>query len=87
MVACQALPIEDLPLDRASGSKQFQVIGINFAGPIIYRKNGKQEGNAYILLYSCNLTRAVYMDLMRDQSLEEFLISLQRFIVRRGRSI
>ena len=49
-------------------------------------KEEKQEGKAYIFMYSFSLIRAVYMDHMRDQILEEFLTSLQRFIVRRGRS-
>ena len=61
------------------------MIGFDFAGPLIYIKKGNQEGKAYILLYSCSLTRAVYMELMRDQSIEEFLTSLQRFIACRGR--
>ena len=49
---------------------------------------GKQERKAYILfilVYCYSLTRAVYMDLMRHQSFEEFLTSLQRFIACRGR--
>ena len=67
------------------GARQFQLIGIDFAGPLIYIKKGKQEGKVYIIMYSCSLTRAASMDLMRDQSLEEFLTCLQRFIARRGR--
>ena len=83
--ACPAAVVGDLPLDRTSGSRQFQLIGLDFAGPLIYIKKGKQEGKTYILVYSCNLTRAVYMDLMRDQSLEEFLTILHQLIARRGR--
>ena len=72
-------------LDRTSGSRQSQVIGIDFARPLTYIKKRKQEGKAYILVYSCSLTQAVYMDLMRDENLKEFLTSLQRFIARRGK--
>ena len=85
VVACPAPAGGDLLLDHASGSRQFQVIGIDFAGPLIYIKKGELEGKAYILVYSCSLSRAVYMDLMRDQSLEEFLTSLQRFTARSER--
>ena len=46
--------VADLPLDRTRGSRQFQVIGIDFAGPLIYIKKGKQEEKAYNLVYSCN---------------------------------
>ena len=41
------------------------MIGIDFDGPLIYIKKGKQERKVYIIMYSCNLTRAVYTDLMR----------------------
>ena len=64
-VSCPAPAVGDPPLERKSGSRQFQVIGIDFAGPLIYKKKGQQEAKAYILVYSCSLTRAVYMDLMR----------------------
>ena len=83
--ACPAAVVGDLPLDHTSGSRQFQMIGLDFTRPLIYIKKGKQEGKTYILVYSCNLIRAVYMDLMRDQSLEEFLTILHQFIARRGR--
>ena len=85
MVACPAPAVGDLPLDHASGSRQFQVIGIDFAGPLIYIKKVELEGKVYILVYSCSLSQAVYMDLMRDQNLEEFLTTLQRFTARSER--
>lgn len=40
---------------------------------------------AYIVLYACSLTRAVYLELLPDQTTQEFLRSLKRFIARRGR--
>ena len=84
-VACPAPAVGDLPLDCTSGSRQFQVIGTNFAGLLIYTKKRKQEEKPYILLHSCSLTRAAYMDFTRDQSLEEFLKRLQWFMSCRGR--
>ena len=59
VVACPAPAVGDLLLDQTNGSRQFQVIGINFAGPLIYIRSEKQEEKAYILVYSCNLTQAV----------------------------
>jgi hypothetical protein len=38
-----------------------------------------------VALYACSLTRALYLDLLPDQSTEEFLLSLKRFIARKGR--
>ena len=62
-VACPVPAIGD-----NCGTRQFQVIGIDFAGPLIYIKKRKQEEKVYIIMYSCSLTRAAPMDLMRDQS-------------------
>ena len=50
----------------------FQTIGVDYAGPIKYRQK-KLKKKAYILLYSCSLTRAVYLDLLPDLSTEEFI--------------
>ena len=74
-----------LPQDRTTGWRPFQVIGLDYAGPFPYKKSANTEGKAYILLYSCSLTRAVYLELVRGQSSEDFLPSLKRMIARRGR--
>ena len=78
-------PPGNLPQERTLGSTPFQVVGVDYAGPIKYRKKSSQEGKAYVALYSCSLTRAVYLDLLPNQTLEEFLHSLKRFVARRGR--
>ena len=54
----------NLPSDRTQGSSPFQVVGVDYAGPIKYRKRGKVEGKAYIVLYACSLCRALYLDLV-----------------------
>ena len=85
-------PTGNLPTDRTVGSIPFEVLGVDFAGPIAYKlkakKEGKkpiQEGKAYILLFSCNLTRAIHLELLPNQTTEEFIKSLKRFTARRGR--
>ena len=67
------------------GQTPFQVIGVDFAGPLRYRKKPKTEGKAYIPLYACSLTRAVYVDLVPNLETAEFIRSLKCFIARRGR--
>lgn len=71
--------------DRTVGQTPFQVIGVDFAGPLRYRKRPKTEGKAYILLYACSLTCAVYVDLVPNLETTEFIRSLKCFIARRGR--
>lgn len=78
-------PQGDLPRDRTEGQTPFQVVGVDYAGPLKYRKNTKTEGKAYVLLYACSLTRALFLDLLPNLETKEFLASFKRFIARRGR--
>ena len=78
-------PQGDLPRDRTEGQTPFQVVGVEYAGPLKYRKKTKTEGKAYVLLYACSLTRALFLDLLPNLETKEFLASFKRFIARRGR--
>ena len=75
----------NLPTDRTVGSRPFQVIGLDFAGPFTYASKSKEERKAYILLYTCSLTRAVYLDALKDQTFEGVLSSFKSLIARRTR--
>ena len=78
-------PPGQLPRDRTEGKNAFQVVGVDFAGPLKYRKGRNHEGKAYITLYACSLTRGVYLELLPSLETGEFLRCLKRFITRRGR--
>ena len=78
-------PQGNLPKDRTEGKIPFQVVGVDYAGPLKYRKGAKTEGKAYVLLYACSLTRALFLDFLPSLETTEFLASLKRFIARRGR--
>lgn len=43
-------PPGNLPIDHTMGSIPFQVLGMDYAGPMLYRFNKKRDGKAYILL-------------------------------------
>ena len=47
------------PTSRTEGSTAFEVIGVDFAGPIRYRAKINREGKTYIALFACSLSRAV----------------------------
>ena len=57
-------PPGNLPRERTEVKTPFQVIGVDYARPLKYRGKAKIEGKAYILLYSCSLTRALHLDLL-----------------------
>ena len=63
----------------------YQVIGTGYAGPIYYRTKSKKESKAYILLFSCSLSRAVHLELTPNLTTNEFIKCFKRLIVRRGR--
>ena len=83
--AYQAPPPGNLPKSRRQGSRPFQVIGVDFAGPIRYTPRAKTESKAYLALYACTLTRAVHLDLLKSLETSELIGTLKRFIARRGR--
>ena len=84
--ALQNPPPGNLPVERTNGSVPFQVVGVDYAGPISYKASSKREtGKAYILLFACSLTRAIHLELLSDQTTEGFIKSFKRFIARRGR--
>jgi len=56
--------------DRAKGSAPFEVVCLVVAGPIGYKLKPKKEAKAYILLFALSLTRAVHLELLRNQTVE-----------------
>ena len=71
--------------DRTEGSIPLQDVGVDYAGPIKFKATEKREGKAYLILYACSLTRALYLDLARSLEASEFLVSLKGLIARRSR--
>jgi hypothetical protein len=51
-------PPGNLPTTRTQGTTPFEVLGVDFAGPIRYRTKGKTSKKAYLVRYGCSLTRA-----------------------------
>ena len=66
VTALENPPTGNLPKERTEGSVPFKSIGVDFAGPIKYFSKNKSEMKAYILLYACSSTIAVYLNLLPD---------------------
>ena len=73
-------PPAPLPKERTEGNTPFNVIGVDFAGPVKYRNKSNDERKAY-----CSLTRGVFLELLPSLETSEFVKSLKRLIARRGR--
>lgn len=74
-----------LPRDRTEGDDPFSVIGVDFTGPVKYLQRKSKEQKAYIVIYSCSLTHAVFLELLPSLETGELIKSLKRLIARRGR--
>ena len=83
-----------LPLSRTREAAPFEVTGVDFAGPLFVKPHtgssgtenqGKQElEKMYICLFTCEVTRAVHLELVRDMTAHTFILALKRFFARRG---
>ena len=74
-----------LPEDRTTVSRAFEVIGLDFAGPLKYKEGKKSQGNAYLAIFTCSLSRAVHLESIASLETDNFITCLKRFIARRGR--
>ena len=83
--AFAAPPPGKLPTDRTEGSEVFEVVGVDIAGPLKYRKSKSQEGKAYLFVYAFSLIRALHIEVLTTMEATEFLGSLKRLIARRSR--
>ncbi|CAG7818848.1 unnamed protein product, partial [Allacma fusca] len=70
-----------LPVERIRSAAAFEVTGIDMAGPLYLRKGEK----SWIVVFTCDVYRALHLELVQSLSTESFLQSLRRFVARRGR--
>jgi hypothetical protein len=85
-VRAATVPVPELlPKDRTNPGTAFGVVGIDFAGPAKYKKMAKTEGKAYLAIFSCSLSRAIHLELLQNLETPTFLVSLKKYIARRGR--
>ena len=52
-----------LPDDRTTSGTAFEVIGVDFAGPIKFRRSNKAEAKAYLCIFARSLSRAIHLEL------------------------
>ena len=84
-LALAAPPPGLLPKERTEGSAAFEVVGLDFARPIRYRKSPRVKGKAYLTLYACSLSRALHLEVLPKLEPVASLGSLKRLVARCGR--
>lgn len=76
-----------LPLDRVSVTRPFRKVGVDFGGPLFIKQSKLRRASTtkcYIAFFVCLATKAVHIELVSSLSTESFLLTLKRFIARRG---
>ncbi|XP_072395156.1 uncharacterized protein [Diabrotica undecimpunctata] len=77
----------DLPKERFQVSRPFTNVGIDYGGPFQIKSSKLRRApicKAYIAVFVCLVTKAVHIELVSSLSTEAFLLTLKRFISRRG---
>ncbi|GFV56438.1 integrase catalytic domain-containing protein [Trichonephila clavipes] len=72
-----------LPKDRLLENPPFEICGLDFAGPILY-KCVKEVKKCYFVIFTCAVTRGIHLELISSMSTKHFLLAFRRFISRRG---
>ncbi|EFP09743.1 hypothetical protein CRE_21846 [Caenorhabditis remanei] len=74
-----------IPRFRTTPSVPFQHVGLDYMGPLSYRlDDGISLGKAYVLVYTCLVTRATHLELIPDGTAETYVQGLKNVFSRRG---
>ena len=73
-----------LPDFRVVKTPPFSKIGVDFAGPLYTKVSKNVMNKAYIVLFTCCVTRALHLELVTDLHASTFVNCLRRFCSRRG---
>ena len=74
----------DLPEERITPSRPFTHTELDFAGLLTIRNGPEYVRKAYVALFVCFATKAIYLELASDLSKEACLSAFRRFTSRRG---
>ncbi|KAG1652582.1 hypothetical protein GQR58_026226 [Nymphon striatum] len=74
-------PMAPLPRDRIIQARPFQVMGVDYAGPVFCHDFPNTK--YYILLITRAVAREIYLELVSSLSLDMFSLAFRRFISRR----
>ncbi|XP_064488324.1 uncharacterized protein LOC135400416 [Ornithodoros turicata] len=80
----ETAPPAPLPRDRITETMPFDVVGIDFCGPLYSRASQNTDRKVYIVVFSCAVTRAIHLELTIDMTAQTFLLAFRRFASRRG---
>ena len=78
--------ISPLPIERIKPSPAFQNVGLDYFGPFEVKGEIQKRvrGKCYGVLFACDSSRAVHVDIVQNYTTDAFLQALRRFASIRG---
>ena len=70
-----------LPQYRIVSAEPYSTTGVDYAGPLLVKDYGNIK-KVYICLFTCMITRAIYLELAHDATAENFMLCFRRFSAR-----
>ena len=75
--------VPPLPDFRVKCKAPFSMTGIDYTGALTVKVDNRQTGKAYIILFTCPVSRAIHMELVNNLSCHSFLLAFHKFCNRR----
>lgn len=76
-------PTASLPHDRIAQGGCFEIVEIDFVGPL-FAKTGPPEKKSCVALYTCAVTRVAHLGLVSSLNYEVFIVAFERITLRPG---
>jgi hypothetical protein len=76
-----------LPEARVTRSYIFQFVNVDMAGPVLMKSSflrSNQDIKAYLLIFICNSTKAIHIEVITRANAQAYIAALKRFIARRN---
>ncbi|XP_066983767.1 uncharacterized protein [Macrobrachium rosenbergii] len=73
-----------LPEFRVQRKQPFSVTGVDYTGALLTKEKHQNPEKAYIVLFTCPVTRGIHIELVKDLSCDSFLMVFRKFCSRRG---
>lgn len=80
----------NIPAQRLTPDFPFTYVGLDFAGPFFIlsrRGRGAKIVKCYLCLFVCLKYKCIHLEAVSDLSKDSFLMTLRRFVARRGKPI
>lgn len=78
----------NLPANRVEADFPFSTVGTDFAGPFLItdrKGRGCKITKSYLCFFVCFRYKFVHLELVSDMTMDAFMLTLKRFIARRGK--